>query len=133
MDAAARHWWESIAQRRFVVQRCVDCAIVQHPPGPWCRTCNNAAALEWAPHPGTGRLVSFTQVLRSTYADLELPYWIAVVELAPGAVMVTNLVAPDRDRAAREPRIGDAVHLRYLERGGDTLPVFALSPREEAR
>lgn len=132
MDAAATVWWESIAQRRFVVQRCADCEAVQHPPGPWCRTCGRDVGLEWIPHPGTGRLVSFTQVHRSTYAELELPYWIAMVELAPGAIMVSNIVAPD-DGAEREPHIGDVVHLTYQDRRGRALPVFALGAREESR
>lgn len=130
MDAAAAEWWESIARRRFVVQRCADCRVAQHPPGPWCRTCKRDAALEWAPHPGTGRLVSFTKVHRSTYPEFELPYWIAMVELAPGAVMISNLVVTEGGPGHREPRIGDAVRLTYRERGREILPVFALAGGE---
>lgn len=132
MDAAAATWWESIDRRRLVLQRCGDCDVAQHPPGPWCRTCMSDSALGWEPHSGTGRLVSFTQVHRSTYPELALPYWIAMVELAPGAVMVANLVAPD-DHPYGGPRIGTDVHLTYQERGGRTLPVFALGRREESR
>lgn len=132
MDAAAATWWESIERRRLVVQRCANCDVAQHPPGPWCRTCLSDSGLGWEPHAGTGRLVSYTQVHRSTYPDLELPYWIAMVELAPGAVVVANLVAPD-DHPDGGPRIGADVHLDFQERGGRTLPVFALDRREETR
>jgi uncharacterized OB-fold protein len=130
MDAAAATWWEAIAHRRLIVQRCADCDLVQHPPGPWCRTCRSDAALDWEPHSGSGRLLSFTQVHRSTYTNLEMPYWIAMVELSPGAVMVSNLVARD-DGTHGEPRIGEAVRLTYQERDGRTLPVFALDQRQE--
>ncbi|MDK3257779.1 Zn-ribbon domain-containing OB-fold protein [Blastococcus capsensis] len=77
-------------------------------------------------HPGTGRIVSFTEVFRTTYAafESELPYWIVMVELAPGAVLVSNLVRADGSVGDREPRIGDAVQLTYRERGGATVPVF---------
>lgn len=135
MDAAAAHWWTSIAQRRLLLQRCGDCDVVQHPPGPWCRSCRSAAAVEWVPHAGTGRLLSFTQVLRTTYPELqsELPYWIALVELSPGAVLVANLIEPADGFAEKGPSVGDAVQLTYRERGGVTLPMFELVDKSEAR
>lgn len=135
MDAAAAHWWESIRENRLLVQRCTSCSLVQHPPGPWCRRCRSAATLEWMPHPGTGRIVSFTEVFRTTYPEFqwELPYWIVMIELAPGAIMVSNLVRADGEAGIRAPRIGDAVELAYRERGGTTVPVFALTEQEPAR
>lgn len=135
MDAAAAHWWRSIAERQLVLQRCGDCDVVQHPPGPWCRSCRSAAAVEWVPHDGTGRLLSFTQVLRTTYVELqsELPYWIALVELSPGAVLVSNLLAPENGFAGDGPSVGDAVRLTYREREGVTLPLFELVDRRAAR
>lgn len=133
MDTAAREFWNRMAERRFVVQRCAECGVLQHPPGPWCRRCGTATALEWSPHPGTGRIVSATQVFRTTYFELEaeLPYWVVMVELAPGAVMVSNLVPPAGAVPGREPRIGDAVQVTFRERGGNTLPLFRLVDREE--
>lgn len=135
MDAAAAHWWRSIAERQLVLQRCGDCDVVQHPPGPWCRSCRSAAAVEWVPHDGTGRLLSFTQVLRTTYVELqsELPYWIALVELSPGAVLVSNLLEPENGFPGDGPSVGDAVRLTYRERGGVTLPLFELVDRRAAR
>ncbi len=135
MDAAAAHWWESIQQRRFLVQRCSRCELLQHPPGPWCRNCRSAAALEWVPHSGSGRLVSFTEIFRTTYPELrsEVPYWIAMIELVPGAVLVSNLVLPDGGADGARPRIGDPVRLSYRERGGRTLPVFELHERDGGR
>lgn len=134
MDAAAAHWWEAIRERQFLVQRCTSCRAFQHPPGPWCRHCRSTATVEWAPHPGTGRIVSFTEVFRTTYPEFqsELPYWIAMIELAPGAVLVSNLVRSNADARQRGPRIGDAVTLVYRERSGTTVPVFELAEREPA-
>lgn len=90
--------------------------------------------MAWVPHDGTGRLLSFTQVLRTTYPELqsELPYWIALVELSPGAVLVSNLIEPENGFAGDGPSVGDAVQLTYRERGGVTLPVFALVERSVA-
>ena len=135
MDAAAAHWWTAIAQRQLLLQRCTDCGVVQHPPGPWCRNCRIGAAVEWVPHAGTGRLLSFTQVMSTTYAELqsELPYWIALVELSPGAVLVSNRIEPEGGFADDEPSVGDAVQLTYRERSGVTLPLFELVERSAVR
>ena len=91
--------------------------------------------MEWVPHAGAGRLLSFTQVLRTTYAELqsELPYWIALVELSPGAVLVSNLIEPESGFAGDEPSVGDAVQLTFRERGGVTLPLFELVERSAVR
>jgi uncharacterized OB-fold protein len=128
VDISARQWWEHIERRELVVQSCLECGILQHPPGPLCRSCKSSR-LEWKPHPGTGTLVSCTQVHRTTYPEweAETPYWIVLVELAPGANLIANLL---HSPGGASPRAGQRVALTFHEHAGRTLPAFELSSAE---
>lgn len=124
MDISAREWWEHIERRELVVQSCLECGVLQHPPGPLCRSCKSSN-VEWTAHPGTGTLVSFTEVHRTTYPEweAETPYWIALVQLAPGAHLIANLL---RDQDVVPPKAGQRVALTFHELAGRTLPAFEL-------
>lgn len=131
MDRSAREWWDHVERRELVVQECRACEAVQHPPGPLCRSCRSTD-LHWVSSPGTGELVSFTEVHRTTYAEWQAaaPYWIAVVRLAPAAHMIANLLHVTADRP---PAAGQRVTVTFHEHAGRTLPAFELASAEESR
>jgi len=86
-------WWSAIDEGRLVIQRCSACGKLRHPPGPSCPVCNS---LEWTGQSaqGTGRVYSYT-VNHNAFADLGTPYVVALIELAEGIRMVSNIVGVD--------------------------------------
>ncbi|WP_432974789.1 Zn-ribbon domain-containing OB-fold protein [Dactylosporangium sp. CA-233914] len=119
-DAAAKYWWAAIARHQLLVQHCAGCDRYQHPPASTCRGCHAGARLEWQEHDGLAPVVSYTEVHSSTYPGFTVPYWLATLRIAEEAYLVSNLV----DLRGR-PHAGLLTRVRFIERGGRTIPVFA--------
>ncbi|MFD4261914.1 bifunctional MaoC family dehydratase N-terminal/OB-fold nucleic acid binding domain-containing protein [Streptomyces sp. NPDC058534] len=117
-DGAKRH--------RLLIQRCAACSTLRHPPGPCCPECNS---LEWdtVEASGRGHVYSYVVNHHPRHPAFHFPLVVAVVELAEGTRLITNLtgVAPD-DVAIDMP-----VVLDWLDADPDpTLPVFRPAPTE---
>jgi uncharacterized OB-fold protein len=80
--------------------------------------------VEWKPVSGRGTLHTFTVVHRGAKGfPLGTPYVIAVVELAEGPRMMTNLVGVEPDPA--KVRIGMPLEVVFQDVSGEfTLPHF---------
>ena len=124
-----RTFWDGCAAGELRVQHCASCARVQFPPAARCAGCGGPE-LQWrtiAPHGEAphGEVHSFTVVHRapSDAFKAQVPYIIALVDLAPGARLMVNVV----DCEAQAMAIGMAVTLGFEERrDGDEvawLPV----------
>ncbi|MGW0939959.1 bifunctional MaoC family dehydratase N-terminal/OB-fold nucleic acid binding domain-containing protein [Streptomyces sp. NPDC002666] len=119
-------FFEGAQQHRLLIQRCTACSVLRHPPGPCCPGCGS---LEWdaVEAGGYGHVYSFVVNHHPRHPAFDSPYLVAVVELAEGTRIVTNLtgVAPD------EVAIGMPVVLDWLDADPDlTLPVFRPAPTE---
>ncbi|MER5280244.1 MaoC family dehydratase N-terminal domain-containing protein [Streptomyces sp. NPDC002809] len=119
-------FFEGAQQHRLLIQRCAACSVLRHPPGPCCPECGS---LEWdtAEAGGHGHVYSFVVNHHPRHPAFDSPYLVAVVELAEGTRLITNLtgVAPD------EVTIGMPVVLDWLDADPDlTLPVFRPAPTE---
>ncbi|MGC9378833.1 FAS1-like dehydratase domain-containing protein [Streptomyces sp. MH13] len=117
-DGAKRH--------RLLIQRCAACSALRHPPGPCCPQCNS---LEWdtVESVGLGHVYSFVVNHHPRHPAFDFPLVVAVVELAEGTRLITNLtgVAPE------DVAIGMPVVLDWLDADPDlTLPVFRPAPTE---
>ncbi|MDG9724453.1 MULTISPECIES: bifunctional MaoC family dehydratase N-terminal/OB-fold nucleic acid binding domain-containing protein [unclassified Streptomyces] len=117
-DGAKRH--------RLLIQRCAACSALRHPPGPCCPECNS---LEWdtVEASGRGHVHSYVVNHHPRHPAFDYPLVVAVVELAEGTRLITNLtgVAPE-DVAIDMP-----VVLDWLDADPDlTLPVFRPAPTE---
>ncbi|GAA3967698.1 3-oxo-23,24-bisnorchol-4,17(20)-dien-22-oyl-CoA hydratase subunit alpha ChsH2 [Streptomyces marokkonensis] len=117
-DGAQRH--------RLLVQRCAACSALRHPPGPCCPECNS---LEWdtVEASGHGHVYSYVVNHLPRHPAFDYPLVVAVVELAEGTRLITNLtgVAPE------DVAIGMPVVLDWLDADPDlTLPVFRPAPTE---
>ena len=80
------------------MQRCGTCSAAQLPPEVVCTSCQSRD-LGWHEVPPTGTLTSFTKVWHPLHPGLvdRIPYLVAVVEIAPGARLVGNILGdPDR-------------------------------------
>ncbi|WP_327712194.1 MaoC family dehydratase N-terminal domain-containing protein [Streptomyces sp. NBC_00464] len=119
-------FFEGAQQHRLLIQRCTACSVLRHPPGPCCPECGS---LEWdtVEAGGHGHVYSFVVNHHPRHPAFDSPYLVAVVELAEGTRLITNLtgIAPD------EVTIGMPVVLDWLDADPDlTLPVFRPAPTE---
>lgn len=115
-------YWAGCASGELRLQHCNDCGHVQFPPRVHCTACRGPR-LEWRPASGQGRVESFTWVhvpVDEAWAQ-EVPYAVALVRLAEGPRMMSNL----RDCRPGEVAIGDAVAVCFERRGDDLhVPQF---------
>jgi uncharacterized OB-fold protein len=103
-------FWDGVAERRLLLQRCADCKALRHPPQPVCAACGSLAteAVE-----ASGRGTVFTWLLTDDRVA-------TVVALEEGVRLVSNLV----DVAPDDVRIGMDVELVFVELDGVVLPQF---------
>jgi uncharacterized OB-fold protein len=121
-------FWVAAGQHQLVVQRCLACGTVRHPPGPFCPRCRTQDS-EWMELSGRATLYSFTVIRHALIPQLRdsLPMVIAVVEPegAPSARLVANLV---------EVAVGDVVIGMPLEvvweDAGDGVAVYRFRPAD---
>jgi uncharacterized OB-fold protein len=101
IDEESRGYWEALARHELYVQRCRDCGTVRFPPRAVCTQCMSSAT-EWLRCSGRGTVYSFTVTHQNQAPGFreELPYVLAIVELAEGPRVMTNVVecAPDAVR-----------------------------------
>ena len=102
-DHLSRPFWEGCRAHELRLQRCGACQTVRFPPGPVCPTCRSEE-VEVVLSSGKGVVYSWIVVRHpipaSVYAT-EVPYVVALVDLAEGVRMTSNIVGcpPDEVRA----------------------------------
>jgi len=120
-DEISGPFFEALRQHRFVVQACAACGTRQL--ARWrCLSCGGER-LEWVAASGRGMLHSFAIVRANgnPHFNQGEPYNIAVVELAEGPQIYTNIVQAE----PAELKIGMAVQVVYLRlESGAVAPVF---------
>jgi uncharacterized OB-fold protein len=117
-----RPYWENANAGRLVIQACGTCGRGWHPPLPACPHCHGTD-LGWQQVSGAGTVYSRTVVRHATHAALadQIPYVIAIVELAEGPRLVTGITGC----APEEVRVGMAVRVCFRQvADGITLPYF---------
>ena len=85
-----QHFWDGTKAGELRLQRCDDCAEVYFPPRPFCPACasRNVAVVKAS---GKAKLLSYV-IHHRKVSGFTPPYAIAVVELAEGPRMMTNIV-----------------------------------------
>lgn len=86
-------FWDAARQRRLVLRTCLDCSHVDHPPYLYCTACGSDRH-EWRTARGTATLVAYAVNTYSVPAAFieDLPYALAIVKLAEGPQMISNIV-----------------------------------------
>lgn len=81
-DAQTQGWWDAVKRHELVVQECVKCKAVQHPPQSICPECGSEEH-GWRTVSGRGTLYSYVIVHRATLPAWReaVPYNVAMVEL----------------------------------------------------
>jgi uncharacterized protein len=115
-----RAWFTS---GTLAVQRCADCAAVQHPPEEVCHRCGGTE-FDYQPVPPRGTVYSFTIAHYAASPGLaeSVPYAVVLVSLdeLPEVRVVGNI--PSADLA--QVRIGMSVEAYWEERDGVLLPQW---------
>ena len=113
-------WWEAAADGRLVIQRCLGCQTLRHPPRPMCGECQSMA---WDSIESSlqGEVLSYTQVNHPRVPGYSYPLVCAVIRLAEG----TNLVANVAGCELGDIHIGMKVECRFEDvDDGMKLPFF---------
>ncbi len=116
----SRPHWDGCRDGVLRVQRCGDCGQHVFIPAPLCTYCQSGS-LEWVDTQGAGSVYSYTVVHRPQRPEFRVPYVVAIVEMAEGWHMLTNLIDIEPD----DVKIGMPVRVAF-ERMSDeiTLPYF---------
>lgn len=118
-------FWEGVAAGRLLIQRCSDCRILRHPPGPGCPNCSS---LKWerAEMSGRGEIHSFVRHHHPTIPPFEAGHPVILVQLDEGPRLISELVEGQTDE---ELEIGLRVEVQFDEvEEGLTLPRFRIVP-----
>jgi uncharacterized OB-fold protein len=120
-DNASRHYWQSAAEGRLVVQRCTTCGVFQFYPRALCAAC--AGETEWVDASGRGTLHTYTVIRQNRSAAFAAlsPYAVGIVELDEGVRMMSNIVDCDVDQL----EVGMALEVVLLKAADDVgLPFW---------
>ncbi|MFJ3922344.1 bifunctional MaoC family dehydratase N-terminal/OB-fold nucleic acid binding domain-containing protein [Streptomyces sp. NPDC090022] len=113
-------FWDGVAHHRLLIQRCGACGTLRFP---WLPGCNHCASPDWdtVEASGAGTVFSYVVMHHPPFPAFDPPYAVALVELAEGVRMISNITGVPYDKV----RIGMPVQLEFLRVDDDLeLPVF---------
>ena len=119
----SRPFWDGLRQRRLMLPSCRSCGPFFYPRR-LCPSCHGRD-IEWIEASGKGRLYSFSIVHQAMLPAFKVatPYVLALVELAEGPRLMSNLVEVQSD--PERIRIGMPVEVVYEDLGdAATLALF---------
>nr|WP_206324107.1 OB-fold domain-containing protein [Streptomyces sp. HNM0574] len=134
-------FWEGVERHVFLFQRCADCGAARFP---WLPGCNACGSPRWKPEESTGEgtVYSYVVMHHPPFPAFTVtedapegtggPYAVALVELAEGVRVVSNVTGVPCDRV----RIGMPLSLEFQRVDGGsgdgfTLPSFRAAGDEE--
>jgi len=127
-DEVTHPFWKACARGALCFQECGECGHRWLPASVVCPRCWSERAT-WVESAGHGTVFSFAVYHRPYHPAFEplLPYVVAVIELAEGPRLISNVVGI----AAGDVCVGMPVRLEFVNLDGTVLPVFRPAPREE--
>ncbi|MGD0880622.1 MAG: bifunctional MaoC family dehydratase N-terminal/OB-fold nucleic acid binding domain-containing protein [Acidimicrobiales bacterium] len=120
-------FFEGAKQHRLLIQRCVVCGTLRHPPRPSCAHCRS---FDWDTLEASGRGTIFSFVVNHypQVPAFDYPLVVALVELEEGTRLIANVAGITPETVA----IGMAVEVGFEDFDDDlSLPVF--HPADETR
>jgi uncharacterized OB-fold protein len=119
-DRDTAPYWKALAEGRFLLQRCRECAHWTWPTRPICSYCHGSE-LEWTESPGAGEVYSWVITHQAYGPDLArlVPYTVSLVRLDEQA----DILIPGRYVGASAMRQG--LRVRALaERATDEIGLL---------
>jgi len=92
----AQPFWDAARENRLLLQHCESCDKPIHYPRMVCPHCGSART-GWRIASGRGRIYSYTVVVSNAPSAFvaDMPYVVAVIELAEGVRLLSNVVDCD--------------------------------------
>jgi uncharacterized OB-fold protein len=121
-DAVSAPYWEALAAGRHVFQRCTVCTNAWLPPRHECPRCLESKYV-WEEASGDARLISWVVYHTAFHPAFKarLPYTVAVVELAEGPRLISNIAGEGDPEALR---IDQPLRLSIEHEGGVAIPRY---------
>ncbi|MDA7595138.1 OB-fold domain-containing protein [Luminiphilus sp.] len=115
-------FYDACQRGELLLQHCDHCEHVVFYPRTHCDACQGDA-LSWLPASGEGTIATYTVVRRGVSADFPAPYIIALIDLAEGPRMMSQIIDADPETVSS----GLSVTVDF-ESWSDSirLPVFRL-------
>lgn len=119
-DAFTRPYWDAAAEGRLLLRRCRGCEEIHHYPREFCPYCWSEDVV-WEQASGRAALYTWSVVHRNDLPPFgeRVPYVAAVVELAEGPRMMTEVIGCGADAL----RVGMPLELAVRD-GEVPVPVF---------
>lgn len=123
-DEFTRPYWDAAAADRLLLRRCADCGRAHHYPREFCPFCwAGEDRVAWEEASGRASLYTWSVVHRNDLPPFgeRVPYVAAVVDLAEGPRMMTEVVGCPHD----DLRIGMPLEVAFREASeGVRVAVF---------
>ncbi|MFI0355576.1 OB-fold domain-containing protein [Actinomadura sp. 9N407] len=131
-------FWDGVKAGELRIQRCADCGVLRHPPGPMCPRCQSAER-DHVVASGRGEVYSYVVHHHPPVPGRTPPYVVAVVELEEGVRVVGNVNGcPPEDVTVGMPvkltfeRVDDDLTLpQWLPATAPVEPVLAAEPETD--
>ncbi|MER7012871.1 OB-fold domain-containing protein [Saccharopolyspora sp. NPDC000359] len=120
------YFWAGAAAGELRIQRCGQCGLLRHPPGPMCPECGATKRTHLVSE-GHGEVHSYVVHHHPPVPGKDLPLVVALVELDEGVRVLGELhgVAPD------EVAVGQRVAVDFLRVDDElALPIWRPEPTE---
>ena len=98
IEEESRPYWDAAREARLLIRSCSACNAVHHYPRPFCPSCWSED-VDWLEASGSATLYTWSTVHVNglpPFAE-RVPYVAAVVELAEGPRLMTNIIDCDPD------------------------------------
>ncbi|MFE2087164.1 Zn-ribbon domain-containing OB-fold protein [Streptomyces sp. NPDC059460] len=121
-DDFTRPYWDAAAEGNLLLRRCRACGAAHHYPREFCPTCWSDD-VDWERASGRATLYTWSVVHRNDLPPFgsRVPYTAAVVDLAEGPRMMTEIVDCEESALA----IGMELRVAFRqEEGCEAVPVF---------
>lgn len=119
------YFWEGMAVNELRIQRCGQCGLLRHPPGPMCPECG-ATKRTYLVASGYGEVYSYVVHHHPPIPGKRLPLVVALVELDEGVRVLGELT----EIAPSDVSIGLQVEVAFL-RVDDELVLPGWRPRKK--
>ncbi len=130
-DTDTQPFWDGVARRRLLVQRCAGCRMWIWQPKPVCPRCRTDDPT-WTEVTGDGRVASWTVIHPPVLPVWEdaVPFVVLLVELDEGVRMIGQLVDATGERAGTDDvAFGSRASLVWrTDEAGQALPAWMLTP-----
>ncbi|WP_407838648.1 Zn-ribbon domain-containing OB-fold protein [Streptomyces sp. DSM 116496] len=129
IDDFTRPYWDAAAEGRLLLRRCGECGKAHHYPREFCPACwAGEDRVTWETASGRATLYTWSVIHRNDLPPFgsRVPYVAAVVDLAEGPRMMTEVVGGEGAEPGVGLRVGMELEVTFREAAeGVWVAVFA--------